>query len=87
MVLGERLNVLRSAPAAACVPLRSRGLAGNHFRSSLSNRPPRDARASPFSAKKVVSPNSIDDLVRAHEERRRDREAKRLGGSHVDDEV
>jgi hypothetical protein len=34
-----------------------------------------------------ILPTSINDLVGAHEERRRDREAKRLGGSHVDDEV
>ena len=30
---------------------------------------------------------SFDDLVGSHEERRRDRKAKRFGGSHVDDEV
>jgi hypothetical protein len=34
-----------------------------------------------------ISPTSINDLVGAHEERRRDREAKRSGGPHVDDEV
>ena len=29
----------------------------------------------------------FDQLIGAHEERRRDREAKRFGGPHVDDEV
>jgi hypothetical protein len=34
-----------------------------------------------------ISSTSINDLASTHEERRRDREAKRFGGPHVDDEV
>jgi hypothetical protein len=34
-----------------------------------------------------VGSGLFDHLGGAHEERRRDREAKRFGGSHVDDEV
>jgi hypothetical protein len=40
-----------------------------------------------FVPTKDISQTSINNLVRAHKERRRNREAKRFGGPHVDDEV
>ena len=35
----------------------------------------------------AFSPTSINDLVGTHEEKMADRETKRFGGLHVDDEV
>jgi hypothetical protein len=54
-------------------------------------RPEADIRAGLqhvcFANTENISPTSINDLVGSHEERWRDREAKRFGGLHVDDEV